>query len=60
METLVIFFLTSQRQKKNNNDNILNPLLSPPLSNKPSFPEEESFNNKPPSVFTPTPPPLPL
>ena len=55
----VHFFVTSERQKTNNN-NILNPLLSPPLSNKPSFSEEKSFNNKPPSVLTPTPPPLPL
>ena len=50
------FFLTPKRQTKNNNN--LNPLLSPPLPSKPSFSEEESFNNKPP-LFLP-PPHLPF
>ena len=37
-------------------ETLLNPLLMPPLSNKPSFSVEESFNNKPPSLLTPIPP----
>ena len=52
----LMLFFTSERQKKTNNNNILNPLLRPPLSNKPSFSVKESFNNKPPSFLTPIPP----
>ena len=50
IETLFTFF-NNWEAKKNKNNNILNPLLRPPLSNKPSFSEEEIFNNKPPSVL---------
>ena len=54
---LMLFFFYIREAQKNNNKNILNPLLRPPLSNKPSFSGEESFNNKPPSLLTPIPPP---
>ena len=46
---LMHFFLHLRSKKNNNNNNnILNPLLRPPFSNKPSFSVDESFNNTPP------------